>query len=274
MDGVATCLQCYCDSHHYLVLEQTMMLPPISKHTISKFASSTRAYELALGSASTRYLKKVMRGLFIVVEGCDRSGKSTQCERLLNRFKAEGRDARLVKFPDRTTQTGQMIDGYLKQSRQLDDHAIHLLFSANRWEAMDQLAGYLKAGTTLIVDRYAFSGVAFSAAKGLDLEWCKQSDVGLLIPDKVMFLDLPIEKAEKRGGFGDERYEVRDLQIKVRDLFMELKGDNWKIIDADQSMDAVHEEMWNIVRDLKLESNEPRFGLWKQQPKGSGSNHA
>ncbi|KAG2226027.1 hypothetical protein INT45_002493, partial [Circinella minor] len=170
-----------------------------------------------------------MRGLFLVVEGCDRSGKSTQCERLLQRFKSQGRDAQLIKFPDRTTQTGQMIDGYLKQTQQLDDHAIHLLFSANRWEAMDSIVTKLKAGITLIVDRYAFSGVAFSAAKGLDLEWCKHPDVGLLIPDKVLFLDLPIEKAEQRGGFGVERYETRELQIKVRDLFMKLKQDSWKV---------------------------------------------
>lgn len=36
---------------------------------------------------------------------------------------------------DRTTPIGQMIDGYLKSSLEMDDHAIHLLFSANRWEA-------------------------------------------------------------------------------------------------------------------------------------------
>ncbi|KAI9269104.1 thymidylate kinase-like protein [Phascolomyces articulosus] len=204
-----------------------------------------------------------MRGLFIVVEGCDRSGKSTQCERLLQRLKSQGCDAQLIKFPDRTTQTGQMIDGYLKQSHQLDDHAIHLLFSANRWEAMDMIKAQLKAGTTLIVDRYAFSGVAFSAAKGLDLEWCKNPDIGLLVPDKILFLDLPIEKAEQRGGFGVERYETRELQIKVRDLFMKLKEDSWKVIDADQTMDEVHEEMWDSVNGLIPNSEELLFELWK-----------
>jgi len=99
----------------------------------------------------------VQRGLFIVVEGCDRSGKSTQCENLVNRLQQAGHNTELVKFPgkfsahksdasveliqprkttDRTTQTGKMIDSYLQQKSDLDDHAIHLLFSANRWEAM------------------------------------------------------------------------------------------------------------------------------------------
>lgn len=79
------------------------------------------------------------------------------------------------------------------------------------------------------MDRYAFSGVAFSSAKGLDLEWCRNPDIGLLAPDIVLFLDLSIDEAEKRGGFGQERYEKRDLQIKVRDEFTKLQDDTWKV---------------------------------------------
>lgn len=63
----------------------------------------------------------------------------------------------------------------------------------------------LKDGVTLIVDRYSFSGVAFSAAKGLDFEWCKAPEKGLLKPDSVLFLHLNAATIEKRGGFGNER---------------------------------------------------------------------
>ncbi|CAM0137592.1 unnamed protein product [Umbelopsis sp. WA50703] len=86
----------------------------------------------------------------------------------------------------------------------------------------------LLSGTTLVVDRYAYSGVAFTAAKGLDISWCKNPDIGLLTPDLVLFLDLPIESAEKRGGFGEERYEKRDMQIKVRELFLQMQDPLWK----------------------------------------------
>lgn len=88
------------------------------------------------------------RGALIVLEGLDRSGKSTQVDRLVARLNAEGHKARLHKFPgtspatallseltvDRTTAIGKMIDAYLRSAAELDDHAIHLLFSANRWE--------------------------------------------------------------------------------------------------------------------------------------------
>ena len=72
-----------------------------------------------------------------------------------------------------------------------DDAAVHLLFSANRWEAAKALKTRLGAGETLVCDRYAFSGVAFTAAKGtLDLEWCKNPDRGLPAPDAVIYLDV------------------------------------------------------------------------------------
>jgi thymidylate kinase len=58
-----------------------------------------------------------------------------------------------------------MIDQYLTGKQQLDDHVIHLLFSANRWEAMTEMRQKLQSGVTLVVDRYAYSGVVFSAAK-------------------------------------------------------------------------------------------------------------
>lgn len=99
------------------------------------------------------------RGLFIVVEGLDRAGKTTQVEQLRRRLAAnrsstavaqasatttpdgqsQGQDqidVHVAKFPDRSTPTGQVLDAYLKSSAQLDDRAAHLIFSANRWEAM------------------------------------------------------------------------------------------------------------------------------------------
>ncbi|KAI8581466.1 hypothetical protein K450DRAFT_231446 [Umbelopsis ramanniana AG] len=181
----------------------------------------------------------VKRGALIVLEGCDRSGKSTQCSNLVNYLTACNIDSKLLKFPDRTTSTGQMINSYLTNATELNDQAVHLLFSANRWEAMDNMRSMLLSGTTLVVDRYVYSGVAFTAAKGLDMNWCKQPDVGLLTPDLVLFLDLPIEAAEQRGGFGEERYEKREMQINVRELFLQLQDSLWQLIDANRTMQEI-----------------------------------
>jgi dTMP kinase len=79
------------------------------------------------------------RGAFILLEGLDRSGKTTQCKLLSHRLSSDSTLAPVgcvqLRFPDRTTTVGQMIDGYLKGTTEIEDHAVHLLFAANRWEA-------------------------------------------------------------------------------------------------------------------------------------------
>jgi dTMP kinase len=180
------------------------------------------------------------RGAFVLLEGVDRCGKTTQCKSLVDRLISAGIAATLLRFPDRTTSTGMIINDYLTQSttNALDDHAIHLLFSANRWESASTIVQHLRNGTTVVCDRYVYSGVAFSASKVktpssssssstlsnktnedgnttstngdqnethdeplLDMEWCKAPDRGLPAPDCVLFLDVSPDVAEQRGGY-------------------------------------------------------------------------
>ncbi|XP_013417412.1 thymidylate kinase-like [Lingula anatina] len=150
---------------------------------------------------------------------------------------------------DRGTAIGGIISQYLEKKCELEDHAVHLLFSANRWEAVPKMKEHLLQGTTLIVDRYAFSGVAFTAAKqGFGLDWCRQPDIGLPKPDLVLYLTLTPEEAAKRGGFGGERYENTPFQEKVAKNFEHLKENNWRVIDAGKDMESLHEEIQEITR--------------------------
>ncbi|XP_046553283.1 thymidylate kinase-like [Haliotis rubra] len=204
------------------------------------------------------------RGALVVFEGCDRCGKTTQCNQLLQKLTADGIPAKLMKFPDRTTVIGQMINEYLQKKAELDDHAVHLLFSANRWERVKDIYQLLSEGTTLIVDRYAFSGVAFTASKkGFSLDWCKQPDVGLPCPDKVLYLTLTPEAAGKRAGFGGERYEQKDFQKRVAENFEKLQDENWQRIDADRSIEDLHCELYAIVKQTIQEArNKTIEKLW------------
>lgn len=105
------------------------------------------------------------RGALIVIEGVDRSGKSTQCRKLVESLKSRNVEAALVTFPDRTTTIGGIIDKYLKQEAHVCDEAIHLLFTANRWEKKSEMEKLLKKGVTLVVDRYSYSGIVYSSIK-------------------------------------------------------------------------------------------------------------
>ena len=218
-----------------------------------------------------------MRGAFILFEGVDRCGKTTQAQRLVESLRAKG-PVEFMRFPDRTTGIGQMINSYLQSDTDLDDKAVHLLFAANRWEAKSRLEGLLQAGTTVVVDRYSYSGVAFSAAKdGMQVDWCMQPEVGLPAPDGVIYLDLTIEQAMTRGAFGEERYEKEGMQRKVRDNFFALMkgtgaGDTtWHVLDASKSMDEVTADVQEVAaRIIKAAQERPIGALSWSTASGTG----
>jgi dTMP kinase len=100
------------------------------------------------------------------------------------------------------------------------------------------------------MDRYTYSGVAFSGAKGLDLEWCLNCDKGLPAPDAVIYLNISVENAEKRGGYGNERYEKREMQLQVSKLFSQMQNEKWMVLDATKSMDQLEEEIETLAMNV------------------------
>lgn len=220
---------------------------------------------------------KSTRGRLIVVEGLDRSGKTTQVSRLVDHItQRHSLPAVAHKFPDRTTVIGKMIDAYLQMKADMDDHAVHLLFAANRWECMPAILAQLDAGTSVVLDRYVYSGICFSAAKRLSdgtapmtWEWCRSPDVGLPMPDLVLFLNVAPQVQEQRGGFGGERYEQTALQERVRGNFAraqldhEALGGIWCQINADLGLDQVTEQMARAVDLLLSEPPAQQLSLFQ-----------
>lgn len=99
--------------------------------------------------------------------------------------------------------------------------------------------------------------------QGVDLEWCKQPDIGLPEPDLVIFLDLPIEEAIKRGDFGVERYETRVFQERVHENFLKLQDTRWKRVDARQSIELVQDQLRSLVmQTIKDAPKKPLSSLW------------
>ncbi|XP_037380211.1 thymidylate kinase [Talpa occidentalis] len=208
------------------------------------------------------------RGALIVLEGVDRAGKSTQSRRLVAALCAAGHRAELLRFPERSTEIGKLLSSYLEKKSDVEDHSVHLLFSANRWEQVPFIKEKLSQGVTLVVDRYAFSGVAFTSAKeDFSLDWCKQPDVGLPKPDLVVFLRLGLAAAAERGDFGRERYESRPFQERALQRFQQLMGDstlNWQTVDAARSIEEVHQEIRRLSEDtIQAAAQRPLGELWR-----------
>ena len=110
----------------------------------------------AAAALSTRALSmsSLKRGAFILLEGIDRCGKSTQAAKLTELLQTGAGQAEFIRFPNRTSAIGQMINAYLQSATNMNDQTIHLLFSANRWEAAQDNEAKLAQGVTLVCDRY------------------------------------------------------------------------------------------------------------------------
>lgn len=80
------------------------------------------------------------------------------------------------------------------------------------------------------------------------MNWCKGPETGLLKPDRVILLTLTSEAMARRGGFGEERYEIPEFQLKANKVFMQLKEDDyWNVIDADKTETVLNDELNEIV---------------------------
>jgi len=208
-----------------------------------------------------------MRGLLLAFEGLDRCGKTTQARLLKQYFDPHSplelvQKAQLLRFPERNSKTGKEIDEYLKNKSECTDQRIHELFSLNRWEYKDLILQNVNSGIHTIVDRYAFSGVAYSAAKGLDIEWCKTHDKGLPKPDIIFYIDVTEEDVARRAGFGDERFEKKDFQKKVREAYEKLFDEDWQMISGLQSIEEIHQDVLKKIEVyLKKRRSPPYNGM-------------
>lgn len=230
------------------VFKQTQTKPEDSKQQQSQDSQNkapkppTRTKKKSATLASSRDLKNNMtttvagRGALIVLEGLDRVGKSTLAKKLVQHLENTNRPVTYCRFPERSTPVGGLIDECLKSSsKRVEDHVMHLLFSANRWEMNKAIRTNIERGTTVIIDRYSYSGMAYSSVK-LDLNWCREVEKGLPKPDLVIYLELSKEVQYTRAGFGDERFETREMQEKTRiqyEKVMDMSKETWLRIDVD-----------------------------------------
>jgi dTMP kinase len=88
--------------------------------------------------------------------------------------------------------------------------------------------------------------VRFLLNIGLDFDWCRSPDIGLPVPDLVIYLLLDAEIASTRGileltegDYGLERYEKVPFQKKVQEIFMKIKDESWLVVDASEAIEEV-----------------------------------
>jgi len=193
-----------------------------------------------------------VRGLLVVFEGLDQSGKQTQAERLRDRLVAAGRTVRLLSFPSYDTHIGGEIGRALKGERDYAADTMQLLYVANRFEWKPEIERELATGTVVVCDRYLASSVAYGEAFGLDGQWLLEIQRYLPQPDLTVLLDVDPQVSASRKTADRDKFE-RDLALlgRVRESYLrQAAAPRWLRLDAGRDRDAVAADVFEVVSRL------------------------
>ena len=186
--------------------------------------------------------------MIVTFEGGDQAGKKTQSALLAKRLKSLKIKTKLFSFPDYSTPIGKEIDKYLHGKRKFPPQTIHTLLSANRWEKVDEIKKAQEKNSVVIMNRYAESNLVYGLANGLKLPWLEGLDAGLPKSDLVIVLDVPQNESFKRKKQNRDKFEknAKFSQTISRTYRKLAKKKRWKIIDATQSKNDVHQDIMRV----------------------------
>jgi dTMP kinase len=198
---------------------------------------------------------------FIVLDGPEGCGKSTQAQLLLGRLKTNGQDVILVRDPG-TTPIGEQIRSLLLNpaNGEMNMRCEMLLYMAARAQMMAQIIlPALNSGQTVICDRFVSSTLAYQlGGDGLTAdEIGKTASIAIRDrwPDLTFILDLPVDKAMARINRQKDRIEQRsrDYHEQVRKNYLAQAGADpkrYRVIAADRPQDVVHADIWKEISNL------------------------
>lgn len=208
------------------------------------------------------------RGKFIVFEGLDGCGSTTQAELLKQWFEERNQPVYYTKEPT-TGPFGSIIRLFLSkrigvmrgpnQFEPLDEETLALAFAADRMDHLhNEISPKLDAGITIIADRYYLSSLAYQATS-LDYKWLKAINSRCPRPDITIFLDVPPAVCKKRmekQRWHVELYEEVGVLERVRSNYFSAiqdlihDGERIEIVDGNRSISEVQKEVLSLVKSL------------------------
>ena len=196
--------------------------------------------------------------MFIVLEGVDGAGKSTQITNLREMFAQRGIESEYLHFPRfDAPYFGEMIARFLRGElgsvEQVDPYVVAMLYAEDRRDAASMIRGWINDGKVVIVDRYVYSNVGYQCAKMQDNEereklrkWILSLEYEYFAiprPDVSLFLDVPFaftERKLKEQRVGDDRDYLKGKQ-DIHEQSMDLQRAVRQVyIDASQYDDDMH----------------------------------
>jgi dTMP kinase len=196
-------------------------------------------------------------GRFVVLEGGDASGKSTQAALLVERLRGLGRDVVLTFEPGATEAGAAIRELLLHSAGSIEPLAETLLLAADRaQEVADIVRPALARGADVVSDRYVPSSLAYQGVgRGLGIEKVEKLNrwaTGGLEPDVVVVLDVDDAVAASRRAVPGDRLERAgaEFHAAVRNAYRSLAAERgWALVDGNADVDVVAERVWGVVRE-------------------------
>jgi len=207
------------------------------------------------------------RGRLIVVEGIDGSGKSTQIQLLHKWLEARGHEVVFTEWNSSDLVRQATKRG--KKKNLLTPTTFSLLHATDFADRLTyNIIPYLKAGITVLADRYIYTAFARDTARGVDPRWVRDLYAFAVKPDATFYFRVPIDVAVQRllgarakikfyeagmdvGLSADPVESFRLFQGKVIDQYDRLTGEYaFRVIDGTRNIDAQQRQVRDIVRRL------------------------
>lgn len=160
------------------------------------------------------------RGLFIVIEGVDGSGKTTQSELLSAYLRGLGRKVHHTAEPTATGLGGMVRDGLGAEHPRTSDELAAMFLADRVAHNVSQKSGirqYVEGGTDVVCDRYYYSSIAYQGVDG-SLEWVADMNLNcpsIMKPDICIFIDLDPEKCIEHIRAGRSHFEIYEENAAV-----------------------------------------------------------
>ncbi len=207
--------------------------------------------------------------MFIVLEGLDGAGKSTQIKRLTRFFEERGRECAYLHFPRFDAPVyGELIARFLRgefgSASEVNPYLVALIYAGDRADAATMIRQWLDAGKVVILDRYVYSNVGYQCAKleaGEErdrlMQWILELEFGynhIPKPDLSLFLDVPFSFTERKlseqregedrdylQGSKDIHEASLTLQQRVREVYLSCaaRDEALRVVDCSNAEGAM-----------------------------------
>jgi dTMP kinase len=192
---------------------------------------------------------RMSKGIFVVIEGVDRCGKTTLSKLLAENLAAQGRDFDLFSTPDYGGFAGKEIGDHLRGKHVLDALDFECMLIANRYEVAGRVRDALAMGRAAICVRWWQSALLYGHASGHDADVVRRTCSSLPEPDLNILVDVnPLEIAER---YDRQNIYEQDLGVQVRLAHAYRKlwevnvgGDRWSVVDGAKDPAAL---AWQIL---------------------------